>query len=775
MSTPSPGQARQADRILSRAREASESGRGRVLFLAGERGSGRTWLLRRLAATLRTEPLGFRVLTGGVIDGRFAPDCQGPGGAKESLLRAASGTITAGAAILDPALDLAGKLLDLSAAASRLDEAIAAEETAAATLLVRMLRAAAAESSRAPLVCFVPDTGSLGADWWAQLQFAFAQEISEELPLVLVLAADGPAELDVEPREAEPPARSVARSLVGRGLADWVPLDRLTREETVSWLGPASSALVSAVLEVSGGRAGVMAEVWADWRERGVVRQDEAGRWQLTGAQRQILAAVADDLSERVVAVLGPASVDSLDEIRQLLTCSAIEGRTFTAEAVALALGRSRDEVIDCLDELVDGRSSGPGLLRELGAIEIMDLGRQRSRAVWRYRFVRDLDWRTARERFSTEAERSELATRLAEAMLETYDPEIQAIAHLLVEVYEVAGDQEAAARFRRFSIHVSAAVLHAQARLLLSAKTDGWSAWDFRDASKLLTAACVGRGRAGPFATLMPFAERAELFARQAGAAGTIITAESLSVQAVILRETKRFDAARQRLDAARDLVSTGAPGTLGGVLTELARLEQKRGVDLRAARDFAEHARRIFLRLGDREGLGNSLLYLGSIDFDLGKYERARSLTEEALALARGAGDMDMEAAARKQLAMIELNAGRAEDAEAHAIAVLGYYRRTGEKYDEIEALEFLAVAELHLRRNEAAWSYATAALELRQAVDEPRERVLAEMVRGAAALELGWADQARACLDAALRTAVKNGDELHEAEAREMLEEL
>ena len=65
----------------------------------------------------------------------------------------------------------------------------------------------------------------------------------------------------------EPPALYVARSLVRRGLAQWLPLPPMTREDVAAWLGSADPALVTHLHSVSGGNPDWLALLWDElWR-----------------------------------------------------------------------------------------------------------------------------------------------------------------------------------------------------------------------------------------------------------------------------------------------------------------------------------------------------------------------------------------------------------------------------------------------------------------------------------------------------------------------------
>jgi len=82
--------------------------------------------------------------------------------------------------------------------------------------------------------------------------------------------------------------------------------------------------------------------------------------------------------------------LNAIARTERLLACAALEGRRFTAPAVAAARGWDSDETIDFLDDLVD--SDRPdGLVIDDGFITVSD--ERGTRHLSMYRFARELDW----------------------------------------------------------------------------------------------------------------------------------------------------------------------------------------------------------------------------------------------------------------------------------------------------------------------------------------------------------------------------------------------
>src|SRR5439155_24696635 len=140
--------------------------------------------------------------------------------------------------------------------------------------------------------------------------------------------------------------------------------------------------------EVTGGRAEWAAQQWSDWCRRGVVLQDEIeGRWRFaTGGRERALDPIGEVLGHRLKRLLGTIDLRTLDRARELLACAALEGRHFTADAIARALRRDRDEVIDLLDDTLTRDDSRPdGMLTEVGSVSLRDETGERH--LWLYCF----------------------------------------------------------------------------------------------------------------------------------------------------------------------------------------------------------------------------------------------------------------------------------------------------------------------------------------------------------------------------------------------------
>jgi hypothetical protein len=150
-------------------------------------------------------------------------------------------------------------LIELGGAAYRFVDSLAQDQQLEPQALMDQMLLAAGKDPELPLICLIDGAENLGGQWWFNLQFLFAEEMREDCPLVLVLAVEADPAASDEPLEGEPPPCPVGRSLVGRGLAQWLSLPELTRSEAGAWLGHAEGPLVDTAMEVSGGLGGDLA------------------------------------------------------------------------------------------------------------------------------------------------------------------------------------------------------------------------------------------------------------------------------------------------------------------------------------------------------------------------------------------------------------------------------------------------------------------------------------------------------------------------------------
>lgn len=723
--------------IEQRARETRESGRGRVVFVAGETGSGKSHLLRAAAARLGNRPNRFRVALGG-LDPRTDDGIRQQRDIPERAA-IALGSAASLAASLDPTTALIRPIVDLSLAAAGLLEGLDPNQGVERTEFVtRVIRAGAREESDSPLVCLVDDAEWLGEAWWTELQFGFAKEIVEELPLVLVLSLDGNPLLSEQPAEDGHPGWGLARSLVNKGMADWLDLRPLSSRDVGEWLGRVPKSVASGLLDLTGGRSGEVAGLWHSWLSLGVIVQGEGG-WALVDAEGMARDATAE-LSRRLELLLRNRDRRQDDELTRILSCAALEGRVFSATAVAVALEEDRNAIEDLLDSLVDEADPDSGLLRPPIALRVEDPARRSAQTVWRYEFASPLIWRALQKRLLDPGAVPELADRMGQALYELYGREFAVIAPTLERLALLAEHPDAASHFRALLRTPNRAVLAERARRLLVADSSGWTTWDHHDAARILNEASEELWYVSPSSAVLRYCEAAETHAVAAGESGRHALGQALLIHGRMLIRIGNVAEGEERLETVRSVSREGDQGTLAETLRVLANLKAMQKADLREAKKLLDEAASLYRAIDSQIGEAACKYDLAGVYLDEGDPERARGLTEEALAFARAEGNEELANTTLHQLADIEHLCNREEIARGYVEEVLSYVTATGNTNDEASSLRLLAGIEFDLGNHGRARDLASEALDMMRRLEDQNGEAVALWTLARACLRLG-----------------------------------
>ncbi len=758
----SPAQERVVAAIVESGLDVGSRRCGRILFLNGQSRSGMSHLMG--AAERRLDDLGLRVAVGGLADPRLVES----GSAWKHGTEALVGSAFSVASALDPALSLMASLAGFSAAAVGVLRAAAQAPGEPTELVARALRAATLEEPGLPLVCLIDDARWLNGDWWTELQFSFAKEIAEELPLLLVIAVETTLSPGIT-ADAGDPASRVTQSLLARGLADSVSLDGLTRPELSGWLGRLPREATKAVFELTGGLTGEVADLWRAWVAYGVIESAERS-WRITDSN-----GIVDDaltvLSAHLESLRKDRDRADDDLLREALAFGAIEGRSFTAAAVAQALGRDRDAVEDLLDEVV-AETPGRGILNSPRAVEIRGLLGERSRSLWRYEFTNSLFWRAAQDRLS-DVPASTRASKMFDAVMDAFGTEMPLILPSLARLVDLTGDSAKAARYRGLVSGPSNAALAAQADRLVAADSSDWSPADYRDAAEILGDAALGLADLEDKQVPMAFAQRGADYALAAGEVGNWVRAFALTTEGFLLSRRGEFDLAEGRLQEAREIVSGGAPGLLASILRQLAEVARDRPESSGKQKNLLEEALRLYRRVGDKTGEAAVNYNLAGIAGREGDLLRARNLNEEALAVMRAYWERDQEMSCLLQQANIEEKEGNFDLARERIQEVLRYQVAAGHKPLQAECLCRLSNVQRESGNLGEAWDLAKTALAIHRDLEseDTRTEVRALNALFRAALALDKIETAKGLLQEVKVILEESGDvdQLAEIEAK------
>ncbi|MGN6664627.1 MAG: hypothetical protein ACTHK6_10555 [Solirubrobacterales bacterium] len=792
------------DRLLDQAAALEAQKAGFTIFVGGEEGSGRTAVLDRFVAEVsrgRSAPI---VLSGTFDGGEYAPR-NGVLDRFKAATPLAEGVLGAAGAV-HPAAALVGQLVAASKAARQGVEGLAKKSKREHPLLLlpELLRRTA--QAEGPVICAIDDADRSGQAWWSDLMLNLGRQVAIDLPLMLVFSVEGPEELgDHEPDE--PPSLFVARQLTEEKLARWEPLRPRSLADIAGWIHAAEPEVARRITEITGGRAGWTAGLWEEWREDGIVRESK-GIWSFDGERAGGLAPIGHLVGRRLRRAIGD-DLSSQARAQQLLACGALEGRTFTAEALALVFGEEVDDLIDFLDDnLTVDADPGHGLIEELPILTVSDeAGRRHLR---RYRFRAELDWLALRHYgVPDEAQRKQRALSLAQALREVYGAAAGRIALVAAELFELAGETEDARNARRLhNVLLDRESMLLRARQALGIHEDAPQAERNRGA-EILTVGASALYHTGPWRLGLDFCEKA------------MRDTDVLSVQRSALYYAAWFlfhleDVREARVYLERSLAGAEELRDRSAIadclhqianidLSELRFAEAEAGYrevlklrealeddearsrvhealgDIRFRLDdypgaLAEYrlATEIETEIGDRHSWGTTRFRIARIEFEEGKFDSCRAALGEVIEIQREYGDIRTEVAALSLLSEAEYAADRFEHAHAAAVRAVEAWRETGNP-DDATMLYRLATCEASLDRPESASSnYQAAAAR----AEEEGEQKLAEMSRRAAGL-LETAeregDDSEAALEARLEMAVAAGDREEEGRVRQLLAEL
>jgi len=126
-------------------------------------------------------------------------------------------------------------------------------------------------------------------DWadpiWIDLLRRMADEIAQDLPVLLVITLDAPAPLEQLPSEQHTESTRLAETLVVARQAREVYLGAVTPSDIAATLGPAVPALVEQLHALSAGDPFIVELLWEKWRAQQAVFQGWDGRWDINQPQ----------------------------------------------------------------------------------------------------------------------------------------------------------------------------------------------------------------------------------------------------------------------------------------------------------------------------------------------------------------------------------------------------------------------------------------------------------------------------------------------------------
>ena len=463
---------------------------------------------------------------------------------------------------------------------------------------------------------------------WDTLLGELLQNVSDPMRLVVVLTRDWVGDAPVQ-------NITTLDTAIAAKTVTQHQLRRVSAADLAAAMGPAHRDLSKRLYEMSTGHPALAMSFWAQWRAVEAVVQDAQGVWQPAATENLwVTGKVRDFATNLLEHCLGQHPPLPVATVRHILAVAALEGPTFTAQAVAEAVGVDLAAFLDLCDDYLWNENPEAGVLLDAGVVKQPaytgqdDLIRyQFSLPYLHLVFVRALP----------EAELPTLNLALAVALERHYQPEPERVAGVLATLFERGGEPARAESYRArrerdLRGHVNEAMLRwAITSLTEQKRTETWQMYEARiDLVKWL----YNQGR---YTEAVPDARVALAFAEELKDQERI--ARALNQLGRLLHVLGDYAAARPLLERAlairKQALGPMHPTTVSG-LNNLAGLLHALG-DYAAARPLYVRALAICEQaLGPMHpdtaiSLGNLAALLHAI----GDTAAARPLYERALAI--------------------------------------------------------------------------------------------------------------------------------------------
>jgi tetratricopeptide (TPR) repeat protein/energy-coupling factor transporter ATP-binding protein EcfA2 len=701
------GREEELGRLLTAAKEAAD-GRGSIVFLAGPTGSGKSFLLKNLAARLAdTDVDVLSVLC-------YEAGAGNPLGPFVEVLRALTNEHRGGERA-KRILEIVGKVAPLvfqfipgigqlagTVVKAGTDIGVYAlggheeqQKELAADVAVALEHAAGEK----PLVVVVDD-----AQWIDAASTEVILRLSDTAgahPLLLLVSYDRDLCDDTHPL-------AVARAqAVGRGLATEVVLADLTADGVAAVLrdrygevpGP---RLAEWLHDRTDGNLLFLQQYLGRLEEAGILRHDgevwtldgtiagEPGDWSLGG--RLAEAQTPDNLLE----LLRPRVAELDDDERSLLETGAVQGRRFLSTVLVRLLDREEDEVLDRLAKVAERR-------RMIEAQDVEDWWSDRSA---QYTFdpgvLQELLYgRYAKSPYERRRRHQAVAQALEALVAEDHPPPRHAVLEIAWHFEQGGKPLEAAARLvevadstfaegadRETGVHAARAL-----ELIRQAAPAQLTGDALTNAQRLLVrsilllllggeASWIAASASGERERLVELAEEGERAAGELGDAK--LQANALYAKAFVLTAYGGLEEAlpvyQQALELAR---SAGDPLAEFAILVKYGH--HMDSVDLHKGLELLQQAHELLLEgalsdvLDERQRAGQTALHesrLGIAEFDLGHYGEALDLLTRSSAALREFRARDEGAWSLAFLAQVHTAIGLYEAGEATLREAIGTF---------------------------------------------------------------------------------------------------
>lgn len=500
------------------------SKRGKVVFVVGELGRGKTEIMISIADFFKQANPSCNVIDGCFIQGKYEPYIPKVNVDVTRTIDTIGNIASALAKIVSPRfaafLDLGGQLLQTGAANIEFVKVHTANPPQMPETPYWLLQVLRKTSTTKPLVCVINDFDEAEEGFgWNSFLLSLAEEITVDLPILFVVSITGKAEVG-EHKAGETNLEYVTRELVGRGLAEWWYLKPMSREEIAEWITLETSiGIVPQLHGVTGGNPRWVQTLWREWRvNENVVFNEYYQVWEWSKDKKPELNQLKGSFEDLLKTLLQTDELPQIAQAKKILGLAALEGNSFTAEVLALALGKDTDELIDYLDDNFVLEESRPnGILLENGSVEI-ELAPNVKETLWRYKFVSDWHWQILdRYAFPADEEKFKYAAEMIQASMIVFETNERFIAKSLVKLFKILKDDESARKYQQIADYAMRfEVMREYALALIKIDTTNWDRFRCQQLGEFLFRAGEAIKGANPYEDLAIF-EKAEALAKRA------------------------------------------------------------------------------------------------------------------------------------------------------------------------------------------------------------------------------------------------------------------
>ena len=503
-------------------------------------------------------------------------------------------------------------------------------------------------------------------------------------------------------------------------------------------------------------------------QEREEIVRDENGSW-VEGPRL-----VWGQLPARTEAVIEERVARLAEPLREILITASVEGNVFTAQVVARVQGIPERNILQLLSRALEKRHR---LIRKEAEAQVGQW------LLTRYQFAHALFQQYLYNELSA-GERRLLHREIATVLEDLYAGRTDEITVRLARHYTEAGEvvkaveyllragKQAAAQFA----NVEAAAYFSRA-LALTPETDAVGQYDLLLArEQIYDMQGLRSTQVQDLITLAELAEgqddnqrKAEVALRWSGysnAIGDYAAAIAVAQQAVAIAQASglvgseaagrlewgralwrqgNYATARAQLEQALALAQAAQlPDVEADTLCSLSTATQEQG-NYAEARTYAEKALRLFHEMGNRRGESNALNNVGDVALQQGDFATARAYFERALLLDREIGDRLGESLVLNNLGDVALQQGDYVAGRAYYEQALCLCRDIGYRRGENFTLADLGLLFHQLGDDETAYQYSQQALSIALDTGDRHEQGHALINSGHALLGMGRLDEA------------------------------